>query len=184
MTALCTATNNSSQVFVMWWQHEMKNSQLRYRVRIGEQERAFPPFAPVSFQCTAEDPNQTITKQPLVGLRPSTWKNDPNCKVETVYVVVSRTKRPNGVTVKYDKRITICTIEDVPADDVWSVNSGSALGRTLSAITTVALLAKRFAGSTYFSHRWHDPFPVDVPLLLPIKPADLPANTTADKFPL
>ncbi|RCN49008.1 SET domain protein [Ancylostoma caninum] len=39
----------------------------------------------------------------------------PNCKVETVYVVVSRTKRPNGVTVKYDKRITICTIEDVPA---------------------------------------------------------------------
>ncbi|EYC41271.1 hypothetical protein Y032_0575g197 [Ancylostoma ceylanicum] len=146
MTALCTATNNSSQVFVMWWQHEMKNSQLRYRVR-SEQERAFPPFAPVSFQCTAEDPNQTITKQPLVGLRPSTWKNDPNCKVETVYVVVSRTKRPNGVTVKYDKRITICTIEDVPADDVWSVNSGSALGRTLSAITTVALLAKRFAGT-------------------------------------
>ncbi|KAK6755825.1 hypothetical protein RB195_014297 [Necator americanus] len=39
----------------------------------------------------------------------------PNCKVETVYVVVSRTKRPTGVTVKYDKRITICTTEDVPA---------------------------------------------------------------------
>ncbi|VDM68032.1 unnamed protein product [Strongylus vulgaris] len=39
----------------------------------------------------------------------------PNCKVETVYVVVNRTKRPNGVTVKYDKRITIYTIEDVPA---------------------------------------------------------------------
>ncbi|CAJ0590332.1 unnamed protein product [Cylicocyclus nassatus] len=39
----------------------------------------------------------------------------PNCKVETVYVVVHRSKRPNGATVKYDKRITICTIEDVPA---------------------------------------------------------------------
>ncbi|XGW02998.1 hypothetical protein V3C99_014755 [Haemonchus contortus] len=39
----------------------------------------------------------------------------PNCKVETVYVVVSRVKRPNGFLVKYDKRIMIYTIEDVSA---------------------------------------------------------------------
>ncbi|KAJ1360000.1 hypothetical protein KIN20_018852 [Parelaphostrongylus tenuis] len=39
----------------------------------------------------------------------------PNCKVETVHVVVSKKTRPNGVYVKYDKRITIYTIEDVPA---------------------------------------------------------------------
>ncbi|WKY11673.1 hypothetical protein Q1695_003332 [Nippostrongylus brasiliensis] len=39
----------------------------------------------------------------------------PNCKVETVYAVVSRLKRPNGFFVKYDKRIMIYTTEDVPA---------------------------------------------------------------------
>ncbi|KAJ1352050.1 hypothetical protein KIN20_008237 [Parelaphostrongylus tenuis] len=39
----------------------------------------------------------------------------PNCKVEIVHVVVSKKTRPNGVYVKYDKRITIYTTEDVPA---------------------------------------------------------------------
>ncbi|EYC26058.1 hypothetical protein Y032_0011g1534 [Ancylostoma ceylanicum] len=63
----------------------------------------------------------------------------------------------------------------------------SAHGRTLPAITTVVASAKRLAGSTYFSHPWFDPNHLDISLLFPIEPADLPADTTAlviaDKVP-
>ncbi|KAJ1356293.1 hypothetical protein KIN20_013985 [Parelaphostrongylus tenuis] len=65
----------------------------------------------------------------------------PNCKVEIVQVVVSKKTRPNGVYMKYDKRIMIYTTKDVPAGENRTRLSLCPGARALSRCIADARLA-------------------------------------------
>ncbi|EYB97395.1 hypothetical protein Y032_0141g2246 [Ancylostoma ceylanicum] len=96
---------------------------------------------------------------PEVGRSSAQFISRPACVIE-----VTQGKTAN------DRYATLV----VPTRSLWSAH-----GRTLSAPTTVVVSAKRLAGSTYFSHRWFDPFHLDISPPFPIEPADVPADTTA-----
>ncbi|VDO67092.1 unnamed protein product [Heligmosomoides polygyrus] len=95
----------------------LRKSKAEYAGELISNKEMNRRVAEVTAHRNAEEKHymMALDSQRIIDCKEKGNDASPNCKVETVYVVVSRVKRPNGFVVKYDKRIMISTTEDVPA---------------------------------------------------------------------